>query len=130
MFVDKEFVLKSLDTSDPQYEDWLIDINTAPNSTIFEVVIDDAVTAEYIDNGGVIHIFKLDYEYDTPSNVPPRLEINKLERSIEQSLNENDEFGLNKNEIKRSIVPYMLFFVLSTSTVFIFLYLWLKLKSI
>lgn len=95
MYIDRELVINIMDKSDKSYDSNIIAINTLPVDSVFELVIDDIVTAECYDNDkDEMFIFPVDYDYITTTNSKYELERNRLDIEMNISISKDSEYGL------------------------------------
>ena len=88
MLLDKDTVLLLLDKGDSNYDSNLIALNTLPDDALFNVVIEDTVTAEYYDEEkGEMFYFVLDYSYISSNDIVYEAEQKELDSEMQVSLN-------------------------------------------
>lgn len=98
MFLDKETVMSLLDKKSTSYDGNLIAIKLLPNEAIFEIVIEEIVTAEYFDIGkNEFFIFDLSHDYFSFGKDIPESHIRSLDLDILKNLKEEKE---NSNNVR------------------------------
>jgi hypothetical protein len=107
--LDKETVLSLLDKEAEDYDSSLVAINLLPADSIFEVVIEEIITAEYFDEKQQEHyIFKLSYDYYSSNTPIDGVHKRSLEASIKSSLDEQKEMSINPKKRPHSTLTKVL----------------------
>ena len=105
MLLDKETVTKLLDKEQGTYDDNLLAIKLLPNDAIFEIVIEEVVTAEYFDSSKNEYFrFELGHEYFSYGKEISESHKRNLDLSLNQNLLEHQS---KVNEESRKVSRWL-----------------------
>lgn len=83
MYISRNEVISLLDKDDSKYDSNLVIVNMLPEDTVFEVVVEDIVTAEYYDNEkDIMYQLPLAYDYNVYGNTSFEVEKGKMDKEI------------------------------------------------
>lgn len=94
MFIERDTVIELLKRNE-RYDENLTTLNLLPKNTIFSILIDDSVTAEFYDEDkDQLYIFELDYDYLRSGVSLGEVQQNQLSTEIKESLDEETNYKM------------------------------------
>lgn len=108
MYVTRGTVIELL-VRDKHYEDNMIILKMLPEDSVFEIVIEDTVTAEHYDGKSEeMLIFNIDFSYETPSiHIHTKNEA-ELERDISESIITSKKEAENQTTNTLKLIPKLI----------------------
>lgn len=108
MYVTRGTVIELL-VRDKHYEDNMTILKMLPEDSVFEIVIEDTVTAEHYDGKSEeMLIFNIDFSYETPSiHIHTKNEA-ELERDISESIIASKKEAENQTTNTLKLIPKLI----------------------
>lgn len=108
MYVTRGTVIELL-VRDKHYEDNMTILKMLPEDSVFEIVIEDTVTAEHYDGKSEeMLIFNIDFSYETPSiHIHTKNEA-ELERDISESIITSKKEAENQTTNTLKLIPKLI----------------------
>lgn len=126
MLLDKAAVIDLLDDKAADYDGNILAIKLLPDDTIFDIVVEDIVTAEYYDKDKEEYFrFELSYDYFSTGREIPESHVRNLDVSIKINLSEQEvEASGNSTKVSSTFKWTMTLLSLSL-IIFIFIYIYM-----